>query len=69
MLRALRIFGWIVTIVLLLGGFGLWWFVYRPLPQVDGTLSLPGLKAEVTVERDIWGVPHIRAGSTVDHGS
>ncbi len=66
MLRALRIFGWIITIVLLLGGFGLWWFVYRPLPQVDGTLSLPGLKAEVTVERDIWGVPHIRASSLTD---
>jgi len=66
LLRALRIFGWIVTIVLLLGGFGLWWFVYRPLPQVDGTLSLPGLKAEVTVERDIWGVPHIRASSLTD---
>ncbi|HJZ63023.1 MAG TPA: penicillin acylase family protein [Candidatus Acidoferrum sp.] len=66
MLRALRIIGWLLTIILLICGFGLWWYVYRPLPQVDGTLSLPGLKAEVTVERDSWGVPHIRAGSLND---
>ncbi len=66
MLRMLRIVGWLLTIVLLIGGFGIWWFVYRALPQVDGTLFLPGLKSAVTVERDIWGVPHIRAGSLSD---
>ena len=66
MLRALRVLGWLLTIVILICGFGLWWYIYRPLPQVDGTLSLPGLKSEVTVERDIWGVPHIRAGSLND---
>jgi penicillin amidase len=43
-----------------------WWLVYRPLPQVDGTATLPGLQKEVTVERDNWGVPHIRAGSLED---
>ncbi len=66
MLRALRILGWFLTILLLIFGFGLWWYIYRPLPQVDGTISLPGLKGEVTVERDIWGVPHIRAASFND---
>ena len=66
MLRALRILGWFLTIVILVCGFGLWWYVYRPLPQVDGTLSLPGLKSTATVERDIWGVPHIRANSMND---
>lgn len=44
----------------------LWWFVYRPLPQLDGTVSLPGLQQEVTVGRDAWGVPHIRAASLED---
>jgi penicillin amidase len=29
-------------------------------------LSLPGLQSQVTVERDIWGVPHIRAGNLND---
>jgi penicillin amidase len=66
LLRALRILGWFLAIILLICGFGLWWTVYRPLPQVDGTVSLPGLKSNVTVERDIWGVPHIRAGSLND---
>jgi penicillin amidase len=66
LLRVLRISGWVLAIVILVAGFGLWWFVYRPLPQVDGTVSLPGLKSDVTVERDIWGVPHIRASSLDD---
>jgi penicillin amidase len=64
--RALRILGWLLAVVFVIIGFALYWTVYRPLPQVDGTLSLPGLKTEVTVERDIWGVPHIRAGSLND---
>ncbi len=43
-----------------------WRFIYRPLPQLDGSVSLPGLQKEVTVERDNWGVPHIRAASLAD---
>jgi penicillin amidase len=43
-----------------------WGYVYRPLPQMDGTAALPGLQHEVTVERDRWGVPHIRAASVED---
>src|SRR5207247_8560821 len=47
-------------------GGAAWWLLIRPLPQVDGTASLPGLQKEVTVERDVWGIPHIRAGSLAD---
>lgn len=36
------------------------------LPQVDGTLSLTGLSAPVTVARDAQGLPHIRACSMDD---
>jgi len=43
-----------------------WWFVYRPLPQLDGSISLPGLQLAVTVDRDGWGVPYIRAASVED---
>ncbi len=43
-----------------------WWFVYRPLPQLDGNIVLPGLQQQVTVNRDRWGVPHIRAASLDD---
>ncbi|NKC31181.1 penicillin acylase family protein [Falsiroseomonas selenitidurans] len=31
------------------------------LPPLDGALPLPGLAAPVTVQRDAWGIPHIRA--------
>ncbi len=62
----LRIVGWTLTVLIaVVGGVG-WWLFVRPLPQVDGTASLPGLQHEVTVERDIWGIPHIRAGSFAD---
>ena len=36
------------------------------LPQIDGSLSIAGLAAPVTVERDAHGVPHIHAGSMDD---
>jgi penicillin amidase len=57
---------WVVAIFLVAVGAVAWWFIYRPLPQIDGTASLPGLQHEVAVERDQWGVPHIRAGSLED---
>jgi penicillin G amidase len=36
------------------------------LPQLDGTLSIPGLSAPVTIQRDAQGIPHIRAASLDD---
>ncbi len=62
----LRFLIWTVAIVFAAAGTVAWWFVYRPLPQLDGTATLYGLKHEVTVERDNWGVPHIRATSIED---
>lgn len=52
--------------VIALAAAGVWWLVYRPLPQIDGNLGLAGLQNQVTVERDTWGVPHIRASSVED---
>src|SRR6266852_3359245 len=62
----LRVVSWVFGIVLILGGAFTWWLVYQPLPQLDGSAALPGLKKEVIVERDRWGVPHIRADSVED---
>ena len=62
----LRIFYWIFAILVIATGAAAWWYIYRPLPQIDGSVSLPGLEHEVTVERDLWGVPHIRAASVED---
>ena len=36
------------------------------LPDLDGTLPLPGLAAPATVLRDEWGIPHIRAATSRD---
>jgi penicillin amidase len=49
-----------------LAGAVAWWFIYRPLPQLEGSLGLPGLQQQVTVDRDAWGVPHIQAASVED---
>jgi penicillin amidase len=62
----LRVVFWVLGIVVVVGGAVVWSLVYRPLPQLDGSAFLPGLQKEVTVERDAWGVPHIRADSVED---
>jgi len=49
---ALRIVGWILTLLIVVVGGAAWWLLIRPLPQVDGTAALPGLQNAVTVERD-----------------
>jgi penicillin amidase len=45
------------------GGYA---YLRRSLPQVEGSLRLAGLKGEITVLRDAWGVPHIFAASIDD---
>jgi penicillin amidase len=62
----LRLVLWTAAIVVILLGTAVWWYVYRPLPQLDGSVTVPGLHADATVERDNWGVPHIRANSQED---
>jgi penicillin amidase len=62
----LRFLFWTVLIIAVVAGAAAWRFIYRPLPQLEGSITLPGLQKEVTVERDNWGVPHIRAASLTD---
>ena len=62
----LRFLVWTLLLIAVVTGGTAWWFIYRPLPQLDGSISLPGLQKEVSVERDNWGVPHIRASSLED---
>ncbi len=40
--------------------------VRRPFPQVDGTITLPGLTGEVEVVRDAHGIPQLYADTTAD---
>ena len=56
----------IVTGVLLLAVLAAllaWFQAQRVLPQTEGTLALPGLRAELRIERDAHGIPHIKAPS------
>lgn len=39
---------------------------YKSLPQIDGSVIVPGLSAPVTIRRDAHGIPHIRAASLDD---
>jgi penicillin G amidase len=43
-----------------------WWMVRRSLPTLDGNVTVPALKESVTVDRDHWGRPWIRAKSVED---
>ncbi|HEV3277545.1 MAG TPA: penicillin acylase family protein [Terriglobia bacterium] len=60
---------WVLVIVLLaLLALSIWSWrrVRAALPQLDGSVSVPGLAAPVQVLRDARGVPHLRAQSLED---
>ncbi len=64
-----RLLRYFVALILLTGSTLLlagWWIAHETLPQLDGSASLPELKQEVTVDRDRWAVPRIRANSLED---
>jgi penicillin G amidase len=69
----LKIVGVICVLLVLLAGAAFFFEQHRVrtemrdnLPQLDGSLTVYGLSAPVTVERDARGVPHIHASSLDD---
>ncbi len=68
----MRVLRWLllaVATVLVIGaatGTWAWWQVGRSRPQLSGERALPGLAADVTIDRDAFGVPSVRAGSGYD---
>lgn len=62
-LKTILIF--LLVLGLLLVGFATY-TVRQSFPQENGTIQLPELKAEVTVQRDKWGIPHIYAANSHD---
>jgi penicillin amidase len=57
----------ILLLVVAAGAFGWFYSTARAsLPQVDGTLAVPGLQGPVNVIRDAHGVPHLTAGGLED---
>jgi penicillin amidase len=43
-----------------------YWATHASLAQLDGTITVPGLSAPVSVARDAHGVPHLAAASLQD---
>src|SRR6476660_934620 len=65
----LRIIFWILLLVIIAGTLAFLWFyngARSALPQLDGTISVAGLQAPVSVVRDTHGVPHITATKLKD---
>ncbi|MGH9492487.1 MAG: penicillin acylase family protein [Terriglobales bacterium] len=63
-----RIAAALLALLLVLLAISAWFYAaaQRALPQLDGSVFLPGLGGRVTVVRDAHGVPHISAGSLPD---
>lgn len=67
--RRLRYLGFGLSFVVLLAGGAALWFraqLRASLPQLDGTATVAGLGAPVTVPRDALGVPAIHARNRLD---
>lgn len=63
--RILKTINLLIALVAAAGLAGIYWYVWRPLPQRSGAVSAP-VAAPVTVSFDAEGVPHIRAASLED---
>jgi penicillin amidase len=66
---ALRILYYAVCLLLVALIVGVWWLYWiarSPLPQLDGSVSVPGISAKVRVVRDAHGVPTIEAATLED---
>jgi penicillin amidase len=61
-LRVSLVFAFVVALAAVAG----YAWLRQSLPQLDGSLTLSGLKAPVEIVRDRHGVPHIYAGSVED---
>lgn len=64
--RVLAIVAGLLVLAILAAAAWLCLAARRALPQLDGTLHLPGLQAKVSVSRDAHGVPTIQASSFED---
>lgn len=67
--RWLRIVNWfaaILALALIAGSVAAMWTVRRSMPQTEGTITLQGLTAPVTVIRDAAGIPQVYADTSAD---
>ena len=64
--RLLKLLLVVLVVVVVAAGAFVGWVGARGLPQHDGTASLPGLSADVTVKRDTNGIAQIYASTPAD---
>lgn len=64
--RAFKALVILVVVFAVAGGGWFYWRARAGMPALDGHISHPSLKAEVTLKRDNWGVPHIYAQNETD---
>ncbi|WP_427159765.1 penicillin acylase family protein [Aliinostoc sp. HNIBRCY26] len=64
--KLLKIFVVLVLVLGLLLGSFLGYTIRRSFPVENGAIAISGIKAEVRVQRDQWGVPHIYAANSHD---
>ncbi len=62
-LRAILLFVVVLVIAVVAAG---WLILRASVPRLDGSLSLAGLRADVTVQRDALGVATVRARNELD---
>src|SRR5208337_1553074 len=55
-----------LLIAVLVGVWWLYWIAHSALPQLDGSVAVPGISSKVRVVRDGQGVPTIEAATLED---
>jgi penicillin amidase len=62
------VLGIVLLLILAFGALAGWFYraTHSSLAQLDGTITLPGLSAPVSVVRDAHGVPHLTASTLPD---
>ena len=65
-LRILYYAACLLLVALIAAVWWLYWIARQPLPQLDGSVSVPGISSKVRVVRDEQGVPTIEAATLED---
>ena len=55
-----------ILLALIAGIWWLYWIARSPLPQLDGSVAVPGISSKIRVVRDGQGVPTIEAATLED---
>src|SRR5271155_5763917 len=56
----------LLLVALIAAVWWLYWFARTPLPQLDGSVAVPGISSKIRVVRDGQGVPTIEAATLED---